>query len=330
MWRHVQCVTAQQLTNMAGTYGSDEYAVIPGWAALSEDDKSKVAGVFDGLKSGAAVGKVEKEKSAKAKAAKQAATDEKKMRREKFLAEPGDWFDWKGLLQNGELAEETGPFLKTVCDFLGLAKSGGKAVLLQRLTKLKDGGGPKKRGAGKEGAKADVADRSTGIVKDGEATDAKGGAKAGDEEKGTEGNEKEKGIKGKEKGIKGKEKGIKGKEKGIKGKEEEKGIKGKEEEKGIKGKEEEKDATGTEEAGAEDDSDRVAEDDAGGGGGDGREEGDGEDSVVAAPKKGMKRAATSPNVRPPAEPKRAKKGAKPPAAAPPPRPSRTERASRRG
>jgi hypothetical protein len=294
---------------MAGTYGSDEYAVIPGWAALSEDDKSKVAGVFDGLKSGAAVGKVEKEKSAKAKAAKQAATDERKMRREKFLAEPGDWFDWKGLLQNGELAEETGPFLKTVCDFLGLAKSGGKAVLLQRLTKLKDGGGPKKRGAGKEGAKADVTDRSTGIVKDGEATDAKGGAKAGDEEKGTEGNEKEKGIKGKE---------------------EEKGIKGKEEEKGIKGKEEEKDATGTEEAGAEDDSDRVAEDDAGGGGGDGREEGDGEDSVGAAPKKGMKRAATSSNVRPAAEPKRAKKGAKPPAAAPPPRPSRTERASRRG
>lgn len=134
MWRHTCCVTAQQLRNVADTYGTEDYAIIPGWGTTLDDQgRARIASEFDKAKRVGA--KKEKEKQAKReeREAAKRAREERKERRERFLDAPGAWFDWRRLLASGELELEPAHFLAAVLEFLGLPGSGSKKQLVARL-----------------------------------------------------------------------------------------------------------------------------------------------------------------------------------------------------
>lgn len=138
MWRCVHCVTGRQLENVESLYGDDSYSVIRGWnTVLSDEERRTVTLIFDSAKLEASRALLKKEADKLAKEEKRLLVEQRRERRERFTSDPGDWFDWKALLDNGELAAEPAAFVKSVCKWVGIEAVGTKAMLLKKLADLK-------------------------------------------------------------------------------------------------------------------------------------------------------------------------------------------------
>ncbi len=125
-WRHIECITMAQHTNMKSTYYKDlsadenitDYSRVPGFASLTPSEQEHVKAVFAVLPETEAQ---QKKEEAEAKAAKKAEEQEQAVR------------DWRAQLALGNLEKVTADVLKAILKHLGQQTSGAKKDLLQRL-----------------------------------------------------------------------------------------------------------------------------------------------------------------------------------------------------
>ena len=125
-WRHIECITVAQLTNVKSTYYKDlsadeniaDYSRVPGFASLPPSEQERVKAVFAVLPETEAK---QKKEEAEARAAKKAEEQEQAVR------------DWKAQLALGNLEKVTADVLKAILKHLGQHTAGNKKDLLQRL-----------------------------------------------------------------------------------------------------------------------------------------------------------------------------------------------------
>lgn len=109
-WRHVACITGRQLVNVARAYETEEYAVIPGWHVLSEEEQSSFAVHFDNRRAG---------------------RNAHFTMMERFDKEPESWIELE------DFDQFPATFLVKICRYAGLKLGGSKADVVLRLKAYK-------------------------------------------------------------------------------------------------------------------------------------------------------------------------------------------------
>lgn len=120
-----------KLKNIARTYGTEEYSVIPGWHLLTPEQKVDTTEMFEMLREEGIENDAEKEAKKAVKNERAAVREMRKEltreRMEKFDQNPECWKTFE-CLENEPVA-----FLNSICRFLYLKEGGVKAKIVSRI-----------------------------------------------------------------------------------------------------------------------------------------------------------------------------------------------------